>query len=179
MKLERTRPANPFDHLPKLPEFTLTSADITDGETLPLDHVYHGAGGGNLSPHLAWSGFPAETKGFAVTVFDPDAPTGSGWWHWIVADLPADVTELPRNAGVVGDAGLPEGASHLRNDYSEFDYGGAAPPPGDHYHRYYFTVYALDTDDLGLTPQTSAAVASFTINAHALARAHLVATFAH
>lgn len=179
MRLDRTRPPDPFDHLPVLPEFTVTSADFAADDTLPMQHVCHGAGGGNTSPQLSWSGFPAETKGFAVTCFDPDAPTGCGWWHWILVGIPADVTSLPADAGAGTDALLPDRAMQLRNDYGSHDYGGAAPPPGDHFHRYFFTVYALDTDDLGLSADTSAAVASFTINAHALARGHLRATFAH
>lgn len=179
MRLDRTRPPNPFDHLPVLPDFEVRSDDFVDNETLPMAHVYHGAGGGNTSPQLSWSGFPDETKGFAVTCYDPDAPTGCGWWHWILIGLPAGQTSLPLNAGAPDAALLPATARHLRNDYGTWDYGGAAPPPGDHYHRYFFTVYALDTDDLELSADTSAAVASFTINAHALARGHVRATFAH
>lgn len=179
MRLDRTRPPDPFLHLPELPSFVVTSTDIADGAELPMAHVYSGAGGANVSPHLAWSGVPAATAGFAVTCFDPDAPTGSGWWHWLVVNLPADTTELPTGAGSVPGGDLPATALQLRNDYGTCDFGGAAPPAGDHHHRYFFTVYALDTDDLGLTADTSAAVAGFTINAHALARGHLVATFAH
>jgi Raf kinase inhibitor-like YbhB/YbcL family protein len=179
MRLERTRPPDPFDHLPVLPEFAVTSEDFADEDTLPMAHVYHGAGGGNRSPQLSWSGFPAQTRSFAVTCYDPDAPTGCGWWHWLVVGLPTDITSLPAGAGDADGALLPATAVQLRNDYGTSDYGGAAPPSGDHYHRYLFTVYALDTDDLGLSAQTSAAVASFTINAHALARGHLRATFAH
>lgn len=179
MKLERQRPGNPFDFMPDLPEFVVSCDTFADGDPLPMTHVYSGAGGGNVSPALRWSGFPADTQGFAVTCYDPDAPSISGWWHWILVDLPADVTELPADVGAAEGVDLPAGAKHLRNDYGTHDYGGAAPPPGDHEHRYFFTVYALDTDDLGLTAETSAAVAGFTINAHALARAHIVARFAH
>ncbi len=99
MTLDRTRPPNPFDHLPELPTFQVTSRDIADGTELPMTHVYSGAGGQDLSPHLTWTGFPSETKGFAVTCFDPDAPTTSGWWHWLLVDLPATTTELPTGAG--------------------------------------------------------------------------------
>lgn len=179
MRLDRTRPPDPFDHLPQLPDLTVTSTDFADLDTLPMAHVYHGAGGGNISPQLSWSGYPADTVGFAVTCFDPDAPTGCGWWHWILVGLPASVTSLPAGAGTADGALLPATVMQLRNDYGTRDYGGAAPPPGDHFHRYFFTVYALDTLDLGLSPDTSAAVASFTINAHCLARGHLHATFEH
>lgn len=179
MSWERSRPAPPFEALPEREEFTLVSDDVTDGAVLPMGQVYSGAGGDNLSPHLAWSGFPAGTKGFAVSVYDVDAPTLSGWYHWLVTDLPADCTELPTGAGDADGRGLPASARQWLNDYGTRDFGGAGPPPGDHDHRYYFTVYALDTDDLGLTEGVSSSVVSFTINAHTLARAHLMATFGH
>ena len=155
--------------MPAAGEFTVVSDDFRDGDVLPLAHVYGGAGGQNLSPHLAWSDFPPETKGFAITMFDPDAPTLSGWWHWLVTGLPADCTEVPTGAG----------ARQFGNDYGTRDFGGAGPPQGDHHHRYLVTVYALDTDDLGLSDDVSSAVVSFTINAHTIARAHLSATYEH
>ncbi len=180
MDISRSRPPNPFDFMPPRPDFQLTSTDLTDGGDLPLAHGWNdgGVGGDNLSPHLSWSGFPPQTRGFAVTCFDPDAPTGCGWWHWIVVGLPAEVTELATGAGLIGGDELPTGAYQLRNDYGTVDFGGAGPPPGDHAHRYIFTVYALDTDDLGIEPGASAAVASATIAHHTLARAHLTNTFA-
>ncbi|MFI0432966.1 MAG: YbhB/YbcL family Raf kinase inhibitor-like protein [Candidatus Nanopelagicales bacterium] len=179
MDLQRTRPPAPFDHQPPRPDFTLTSPDLVDGEQIPMAHVYSGAGGGNTSPHLSWSGFPADTKGFAVTVFDPDAPSPSGWWHWLLFGLAADCTKLPAGAGSSGSAALPEGAVMLRNDFDSSNYDGPAPPPGDHHHRYYFTVHALDTDDLGLTGDEPATVGGFQLAAHTLARAHLMVTYAH
>lgn len=179
MSWERQRPPSPFEAMPAAGEFTLVSNDFSDGDVLPMAHVFTGAGGANLSPHLSWSGFPAQTKSFAVTVFDPDAPTLSGWWHWLVTDLPADCTELPTGAGDSVGSGLPPGARQFGNDYGTRDFGGAGPPPGDHPHRYLVTVYALDTDSLELPDDVPSAVASFTINAHTLARAHLMATFAH
>lgn len=177
MDLTRTRPPNPYDHLPAKPEFTVTSDDVTDGQFMAETHAHGSAGGRNLSPQLSWSDFPADTKGFAVTCYDPDAPTGAGWWHWILIGLPADCTSLAQGAGSADGDNLPTGARQLRNDYSTYDFGGAAPPAGDHFHRYFFTVFALDTDDLGMPEDPSAAVASFVINAHTIARGHITPVF--
>ncbi|WP_214326463.1 YbhB/YbcL family Raf kinase inhibitor-like protein [Nonomuraea sediminis] len=169
----------PHDHLPSVPSLAVESEDITHGERLSDAHVFNdwGMTGQNLSPHLRWSGAPAETRSYAVTCFDPDAPTGSGFWHWVVFDIPAAVTELPTGAGTSPDfKGLPEGAVHVRNDYGSKDYGGSAPPPGDP-HRYVFTVHALGVDSLGIDDSVSPAVAGFNITANTLARGHIVAHF--
>ena len=136
-----------------------------------------GVGGGNLSPHLEWSNPPAGTAGFAVTCFDPDAPTACGWWHWIVLGLSADCTSLATGAGAAGDESLPAGAFQVRNAYGSEGFGGAGPPVGDHPHRYIFTVYALDTDDLGLTADVTPAVASNTIAHHTLTHGHITVQF--
>jgi Raf kinase inhibitor-like YbhB/YbcL family protein len=134
-----------------------------------------GVGGENLSPQLTWSGFPAETKSFAVTCYDPDAPTGSGFWHWLVIDIPAEETSLPLGAGA-DDEDLPGDARHARNDFGTYDYGGAAPPPGAP-HRYVFAVHALDTEKLGVAPEASPALVGFNLTAHTLARAVVVPVF--
>ncbi len=161
------RPPLPYDFLPQVPTFSLTSSDITDGETLPEEYAH---GGGNLSPQLEWSGFPPETRGFAVTCYDPDAPTGSGWWHWLALNLPAGTTGLPRGAGS-SDGSLPGEASfHARNDFPGHRYDGAAPPPGPA-HRYVFAVHALDLPVLDVTADTPAAQIGFNLTFHALARA--------
>lgn len=179
MRLERHHAPKPYDYLPQVPEFTLESDDLEPGGRLNRSHVHGSAGGGDESPHLRWSGFPAETKSFAVTCFDPDAPTGCGWWHWQLINLPVDCTELPRGAGSADGRLLPHSATQMRNDYGDFAFGGAGPPPGDHSHHYYFAVHALDVDHLDLPPETTNAVVGFNLTAHTLARAVIVCTYDH
>src|SRR5438309_9329047 len=120
------RPPLPHDHLPPAPPLTVTSDDVADGKEVPSAHLADSMGmtGDNLSPHLRWEGAPPETQSFAVTCYDPDAPTASGFWHWVLFDIPADVTELPRGAGSGSMEGLPKGAKHARNDTGEAGYVG-------------------------------------------------------
>jgi hypothetical protein len=175
--LERPESPSPYDLLPKVASFSLVSDDLTDGADLPHAHVSDWIGGENLSPHLRWSGFPDQTAGFAVTCYDPDAPTGSGFWHWAVAGIPVGVTELPKGAGGPSGAGLPAEAVQLRNDGGMTGYMGAAPPQGDRPHRYIFAVHALDTDKLDVGPGASPAVLGFNMTFHVLARATLTALY--
>ncbi|WP_327151479.1 YbhB/YbcL family Raf kinase inhibitor-like protein [Nocardia sp. NBC_01329] len=169
---------NPYDALPSVPSFALTSADVSDGAPLGNDQVsgVFGAGGKDVSPQLSWSGFPAETKSFAVTVYDPDAPTASGFWHWAVADIPVSVTDLPAGAGSEGGE-VPSGAVTLRNDGGFAGFVGAAPPAGHGPHRYFIVVHAVDVDSLGVPPEASPAFLGFNLFSHTLARAVLVGTY--
>src|SRR6266702_3723611 len=166
------RPPLPYDFMPAVPSFTLQSTDVADGQQMSDAQVFDGFGmtGQNISPQLSWHGFPAETKSFAVTCFDPDAPTGSGFWHLVLLDVPASVT------------GLAAGAICVRNDYGVKAFGGAAPPAGDPAHRYVFAVHALDVDDLasqGVDADVSPAVAGFNLRFHTIARATMVPVFGH
>jgi hypothetical protein len=165
---------DPYALLPKVASFTLVSDDVRDGEPMPPMHSYHGA---DVSPHLRWTGAPAGTKSFVVTCFDPDAPTPSGFWHWVVVDVPADVTELARDAGRPSGDGLPTGAFHCRNDFGTDDYGGADPPQGDCAHRYYFVVHAVDVERLGVDEDTTPAAVSFNLAFHTLGRALCTPTY--
>ncbi|MEV6319368.1 YbhB/YbcL family Raf kinase inhibitor-like protein [Streptomyces sp. NPDC051776] len=170
---ELKRPPLPHDFHPAVPSFTVVSDDVAPGATLADAQVF---AKDNISPHLRWEGFPAETKSFAVTLFDPDAPTGSGFWHWVLFDIPADVTELPAGAGSGKFEGLPKGAVHVRNDYGKRNFGGAAPPPGER-HRYVFTVYAVDTEKLGPDADATAAAVGFNLRFHTLGRAQLLSEY--
>jgi Raf kinase inhibitor-like YbhB/YbcL family protein len=159
--------------------FTLTSPDIAADAMIAKKFEFDGFGcsGENKSPALKWSGAPKDTKSFAVTVYDPDAPTGSGWWHWFVINIPATVTELPANAGAVGGGNLPKGASHVRIDYGMAGWGGVCPPEGDPPHRYIFTVHALGTDKLEIPADATAALAGFMINANSIGKATFTAKY--
>ena len=157
--------------------FTLASTDIADGGVLPDAQVF---AKGNQSPQLSWSGAPEGTRSYAVTCYDPDAPTGSGFWHWTVANIPAEVTELAAGAGSAhsGSGGdLPKGAVQGRTDFGQAGFGGAAPPAGHGPHRYIFTVFAVDTDRLDVTSDDSGAVFGFNLHFHTLTKASITATY--
>jgi Raf kinase inhibitor-like YbhB/YbcL family protein len=174
-----TRAPLTFAFFPDVASFDVTSSDVADGETLANAQVanFMGYSGENLSPQLSWSGFPAETKSFAVTVHDPDAPTGSGFWHWVAVNIPGDVHELESGAGSDGSDDLPEGVLQLRNDAGTRGYAGAAPPVGDVAHRYVTTVHALDVERLDVEGDSAPAIAGFNLRFHAIARAQIVPVF--
>jgi Raf kinase inhibitor-like YbhB/YbcL family protein len=163
-------------------EFTVRSDSFKDGDYLAKDHILSaeygfGCEGGNKSPHLAWSGAPTGTKSFAVTCFDPDAPTGSGFWHWLVVNVPPDVNELALDAGNPKVRKLPKEALQTRTDFGAPGYGGPCPPPGDHPHRYLFTVFAVGADSLPVTADTSAAIIGFQLNFNTLAKAAIMGLY--
>ena len=144
---------DPFAGLPEVPSFTVTSTTLTEGGGTPaaqLSGLFGVPGGEDVSPQLSWSGAPEGTKSYAVTVYDPDAPTQSGFWHWAIADIPASVTELPEGAGDDTGSGLPEGTLQIRTDAGSTRFIGAAPPAGHGPHRYFFVVHALDVEKIGV-----------------------------
>lgn len=160
---------------------SLKSAEVSDGAVMKDEQVLNGFGckGGNISPSLSWSGAPSGTKSFALTNYDPDAPTGSGWWHWVVFNIPAATTSIPKNAGDVKAKLMPEGAIQSRTDFGTDGYGGPCPPQGDKPHHYIFTVYAVDEDKLQFAKDhnVSAAVVGFELHFHSKAKASLTATY--
>lgn len=175
MSLDRPVTPDPYELLPAVPSFTVTSADVTDGQPLKDDQV---AAAGDTSPQLSWEGAPEGTKSYTVTCFDPDAPTPSGFWHWVLVDLPADVTSLDTGAGAVG-AETPGDSFTVRNDTGEAGFAGAAPPPNDQPHRYYFVVHAVGEETLGVDESASPAVVSFNLAFKTLGRAVLHGTYQH
>jgi Raf kinase inhibitor-like YbhB/YbcL family protein len=160
----------------------VTSSSFKDGDYLPADHILSadygfGCAGGNRSPHLRWEGAPDGTRSFAVLCFDPDAPTGSGFWHWVMVNIPPAVTELQLDAGNPSNANVPAGALQVRTDFGKPGYGGPCPPQGDHPHRYLFTVHAVSLDKLPVTADTSAAVVGFYLNFNTVAKATLMGLY--
>ena len=159
-------------------DFKLSSPNLKPGGEIDMAQVFNGFGctGKNVSPELNWSGAPAETKSFALTVYDPDAPTGSGWWHWIVFNIPSDTKSLASGAGAVDAGKLPGGTVQSKTDYGKPGYGGPCPPPGDKPHRYIFTIYALKTS-LDLTPDSSGALVGYYIGQNKIAEASITSKF--
>ena len=158
--------------------FKVASSSFEDGDYLSSDFILsanfgHGCSGGNKSPHLSWSGAPEGTKSFAITCYDPDAPTGSGFWHWLVVNIPANASEIAEGAGSQG-GNLPAGALQTRTDFGAPGYGGPCPPVGDHPHRYLFTVFAVKSEKLDVNVDTSAAVVGFNLHFNTLAKAEVI-----
>jgi Raf kinase inhibitor-like YbhB/YbcL family protein len=158
--------------------FTLTSADIKPGAKVANAQVFNsfGCSGGNVSPQLSWSGAPSDTKSFVVSLFDPDAPTGSGFWHWVVANIPATTTSIPRGASR-NPALLPKGAVETRTDFGSTGSGGPCPPAGDRPHRYIFTIRALDVDHLDVDAGSSGALVGFMTHSHEIISTTLTAQY--
>lgn len=154
--------------------FTLSSKDV--GGQATIEQVFDGFGcsGGNKSPELGWKNAPEGTRSFAITMYDPDAPTGSGWWHWVVFDIPASTHELPGGAGTPGMPGMPSGAVQSMTDFGSAGYGGPCPPPGHGAHRYIITVHALDVERLGLDAKAGAPMVGFNLDQHTLAKASIL-----
>ncbi len=156
-------------------QLSLSSPQLKPGGRLSDAQVFSGFGctGKNLSPALHWKGAPMGAKSFAVTVYDPDAPTGSGWWHWIIFNIPANIDTLPENAGDPASGLAPKGSIQSRTDYGKPGYGGACPPVGNKPHRYQFTIYALNTERIDLDPNASGAMVGYFLHQHAIAKATL------
>jgi len=159
--------------------FSLSSPDLKDKGKVGIDHVFNGFGctGGNVSPELEWKNAPKDTKSFAVTVYDPDAPTGSGWWHWLIFNIPSSVNKLPANAGKPEAELAPHGSVQSRTDYGQPGYGGPCPPAGNKPHRYIFTVFALKVDQLPLKEDAGGAMVGYYLNQNALGRASFTAYY--
>ncbi|GAA3922996.1 YbhB/YbcL family Raf kinase inhibitor-like protein [Litoribacillus peritrichatus] len=159
--------------------FDLQSKDIQPGKPMPKAQEFVGFGcdGQNLSPQLQWSNPPEGTKSFAITAYDPDAPTGSGWWHWLVYNLPESTNRLASGAGKGDLSLLPTGAAHGRNDYGQYAFGGACPPEKHGVHRYQFKVVALDVPTLELPKESSAALIGYMLNSHKLGEASIEALY--
>jgi len=174
MSLERPVSPNPYDLLPSVPSFSVTSDDVTDGQPIKDDQVN---AAGDSSPQLSWEAVDG-AQSYVVTCFDPDAPTPSGFWHWVVVDLPADCTSLPAGAGAEGGP-LPGGAFMCRNDIGTKAFTGAAPPEGDQVHRYFFVVHAVTEPQLGVDSNASATVVSFNLAFKTAARGMVVGTYQH
>ena len=156
-------------------DLQVSSPAIKDGGTIKHEQVYSGFGcsGANISPELQWQNAPKDAKSFAVTVYDPDAPTGSGWWHWVIFNIPATATGLPANAGKVDGGAAPKGSVQSMTDFGQPGYGGPCPPQGNKPHRYIVTVYALKVDQLPLKQDATGAMVGFYLNQNALAKSSL------
>ncbi len=159
--------------------FALTSSAFKNNGAIPEKYSFNGMGctGQNVSPPLEWKNPPAGTKSFALMVHDPDAPTGSGWWHWVVYNIPADATSLPEGAGAAGGTALPKGAVQGNGDFGKPEWGGPCPPPGSGKHHYNFTLFALKIEKIEVPPGASAAMVGFNAKANAIASAKLTGTF--
>lgn len=160
-------------------EFALNSKDLSAGKDVSQEFVFNGFGctGKNQSPELQWSGAPVGTQSFAVSIYDPDAPTGSGWWHWYLVNIPPTTTSLARGIGTTNGEKLPPGAGQIHTDFGQMGYGGPCPPAGAKPHRYIVTVYALKVPTVDVPDNATAALAGFLVNSNAIAKATLTFTY--
>ncbi|MCE9536139.1 MAG: YbhB/YbcL family Raf kinase inhibitor-like protein [Nitrospirae bacterium] len=160
-------------------DFRVMSSTLKEQGTIGNEQVFNGFGctGSNVSPDLKWEQAPKDAKSFAVTVYDPDAPTGSGWWHWVIFNIPPGITSLPAGAGQSDSSNVPQGAVQSMTDFGQPGYGGPCPPQGDKPHRYIVTVYALKVDQLPLKKEASGAMVGYYLNQNALGKASLTATY--
>ncbi|MBM2619381.1 YbhB/YbcL family Raf kinase inhibitor-like protein [Actinoplanes sp. LDG1-06] len=164
---------DPYASVTPAPSFDVRSDDFTHGGELPVELRDPDIGGKQTSPQLSWSGFPEGTRSFAITCYDPDAPTGIGFMHWAVANIPATVTSLPAGAGAPGSPDLPDGVLTLPNDVRLSQYVGPNPPPASGRHRYVFVVHAVDVPVLEIDPGLTPTVLGFNLHFHTLARGHV------
>jgi len=166
-------------NIEKTPTFDLSSEDIQAGSSIKIKHIFDGFGcvGDNNSPQLHWKNAPKDAKSFAITAYDPDAPTGSGWWHWVVLNIPTNYVSLPQGFGNDNNFLLSNGINQIKNDFSTYSFGGPCPPEKDKPHRYIFTIYALKTDNIQLNQDASAALAGFMINANMIAKKSFTAYY--
>lgn len=162
--------------MPARAEMVLASTDIQDGQMLPMAQVFNSFGctGENKSPQLSWTGVPENAKSLALTVYDPDAPTGSGWWHWVAFNIPVSVSALDTAAS---KSAMPEGSIESMTDFGSTGFGGACPPEGDKPHRYIFTLHALDVEKLDLDDKASGAMVGYYLNNHSIEKASITATY--
>lgn len=160
-------------------KFQFQSFSFKEGGTISNSQVFKGFGcsGENKSPQLIWKNAPLETKSFAITAYDPDAPTGSGWWHWSVVNIPANYSQLPVNFGAQNKPELQGGILQIKNDYGTYAFGGPCPPKGDKAHRYIFTIYALKVHKLELPKDPSPALVGFTINQNMIAKSQTIGKY--
>ncbi|WP_213816674.1 YbhB/YbcL family Raf kinase inhibitor-like protein [Glaciihabitans sp. dw_435] len=168
---------DPFARIPEVPSFTVTSTDVADGVQFApaqMSGAFGVEGGGDVSPQLSWSGAPEGTQGYAITVYDPDAPTQAGFWHWAVVGIPADVTSLPAGAGAADGALLPAPAFQLPNDARQVGFIGGAPPAGHGPHRYFVTVHALDVPTIDIPADSTPTFLAFNMLTHVIGRAIVV-----
>lgn len=161
-------------------DFSLESPDIKPDGKIKLEQVFNGFGctGNNVSPAVSWKNAPQGTKSFALLVHDPDAPTGgSGWWHWVVINIPATTNALPAGAGKADGSAMVAGASQVATDFGAVGWGGPCPPVGDKAHHYNVTVYALKTEKLEVPAGATAALVGYLVNANSIGQATLTGVF--